>query len=277
MELFGEFIQHRVYLIGVSPKTVASYQCAFKAYAGATASKQAIMDRSAQLRAKGVSAISVNCYLRHINAYLNWLHIEKSAEIIKLPKLKEEQKVLATLSKEHLEKLLHFRAGKHWERRTHSLCLLLLDTGLRISEALSLIRANINLDSMCLTVRGKGNKQRVVPISLEGRKVLYRYLVQHNFEFVFCCCNGNRLSVRNASRDIQKFGKKLRISGIRFSPHTFRHSFAVSYLRNGGNLFYLSKILGHTSITTTQRYLQSIQPSDLQSAHNSLSPLSSRK
>jgi site-specific recombinase XerD len=71
-------------------------------------------------------------------------------------------------------------------------------------------------------------------------------------------------------------GKALSIEGIRMSPHTLRHTFAVSYLRAGGNLFYLSRILGHTSIETTQRYLKSLGIADLQAVHSKLSLLSRR-
>ena len=63
-------------LKGVSPKTVISYGCAFKAFAGATETKSAIMQRIADLRGKGISPISVNCYLRHLKAYLRWMEEE---------------------------------------------------------------------------------------------------------------------------------------------------------------------------------------------------------
>jgi site-specific recombinase XerD len=81
------------------------------------------------------------------------------------------------------------------------------------------------------------------------------------------------VSVRNFERDLKKIGKRLSIVGVRFSPHTFRHTFAISYLRAGGNLFYLSRILGHTSVKTTERYLQSVRVDDLQAVHDRLSPL----
>jgi integrase/recombinase XerD len=68
--------------------------------------------------------------------------------------------------------------------------------------------------------------------------------------------------------------KELKISGVRCSPHTLRHSFAVNYLRAAGNLFYLSRILGHTSVKTTERYVQSLSVSDFQAVHNGLSILS---
>ena len=76
MELFDAFIQERVYLKGVSPKTIIAYQCAFKAFSGATESKPAMMQRIMELREKGLNAISINSYLRHVKAYLRWMEQE---------------------------------------------------------------------------------------------------------------------------------------------------------------------------------------------------------
>jgi integrase/recombinase XerD len=64
------------------------------------------------------------------------------------------------------------------------------------------------------------------------------------------------------------------VSDVRCSFHTLRHTFAVNYLRKGGNLYYLQRILGHSSITTTERYLRSLGIEDLQKVHDGLSLLS---
>lgn len=69
------------------------------------------------------------------------------------------------------------------------------------------------------------------------------------------------------------FGKKLRITGVRFSPHTMRHTFAVTFLRNGGDVYVLSRILGHSSITTTTKHLRSMGIDALAEAHQKFSPL----
>jgi hypothetical protein len=91
--MFEQFIQERVYLKGVSPKTVISYGCAFKAFAGATETKPAMMQRICELREKGISPISVNCYLRHLKAYLRWMEQEgHSKEPLKVQFPKAEQK-----------------------------------------------------------------------------------------------------------------------------------------------------------------------------------------
>jgi integrase/recombinase XerD len=68
-----------------------------------------------------------------------------------------------------------------------------------------------------------------------------------------------------------------RIAGVRTSWHTLRHTFSVGYLRNGGNLYYLQRILGHSSITTTERYLRSLGIEDLLKVHDGLSLLSARR
>ena len=107
------------------------------------------------------------------------------------------------------------------------------------------------------------------------RKLLYRYAMKNSApgRLLFGTRNNTLVTVRNFERDFKAIGAKIGITGVRFSPHTLRHTFAVSYLRAGGNLFYLSKILGHSSVTTTQKYLQSVGVDDLQAVHDRLSPL----
>ncbi|HYA17906.1 MAG TPA: hypothetical protein VEF06_10585 [Bryobacteraceae bacterium] len=93
-----QFIRERVYLRGVSEKTVAWYRYSFRAFEGALQDKAAIMNRIAELRQRGVSPISVNTYLRCINAYFRWLHTERGEALVRIPRLKEEQKILVTFT-----------------------------------------------------------------------------------------------------------------------------------------------------------------------------------
>jgi site-specific recombinase XerD len=267
----SEFITERKYLKNVTPKTLAWYVDAFKAFDGALESEAAIKGRIVQLRTRGISSISVNSWLRCINAFLNW-----NQAGFKIPKLKEEQKVIATVSLQQIPRLIAFKPRGINETRTHTAALLILDGGYRISEILDLPFENCDFDNLVIKVRGKGNKHRLVPLSMEMRKTLYRYGTKHSGpgRLLFGTRNNTRVTVRNFERDLKAVGKKLEITGVRFSPHTLRHTFALRYLRNGGNLFYLSKILGHTSVTITQRYLQSLQITDLQTVHDRLSPLS---
>lgn len=113
----------------------------------------------------------------------------------------------------------------------------------------------------------------MVPISFELRKVLYKWLARHEYALVFPTRQGTRLIQRNLLRELKAVGRQLGVMGVRVSFHTFRHTFAVSYLRAGGNLYYLARILGHSSVKTTERYLESLGVEDLQAVHDKLSLL----
>src|SRR5262249_38696983 len=143
-------------------------------------SKQAVVQRIADLRERGVSPISINSYLRCLNAYFMWLHTEHSKPLLKIPKLKEEQKILGTLTQEQRQRLIMFRPDSATQTRTHIAALLILDGGYRISEVLGLPYENVDLDNLVVKVRGKGNKHRLVPLSTDMRKLLYRYAVKHS-------------------------------------------------------------------------------------------------
>ena len=109
MTLTDQFITERRYLKNVTAKTIVWYQHSFRAFRGALDDRGAIVARIAELRQRGVSAISVNTYLRCVNAYLRWLHVEHKHELLRLPRLKEEQKVLATFSPQQVEALTQHR------------------------------------------------------------------------------------------------------------------------------------------------------------------------
>jgi integrase/recombinase XerD len=153
--------------------------------------------------------------------------------------------------------------------------MLLLDTGLRIEEALSLQHEDMDLDNCLIRVHGKGQKQRQVPFSMELRRILWKYIhavAQHPQAFLFSTRVGGKLSQRNMLRYFKLLGQKLHIDGVRFSFHTLRHTMAVNYIRNGGDVFRLQRILGHATLEMTRRYVN-LQTADLREVHNKLSLL----
>jgi len=161
------------------------------------------------------------------------------------------------------------------QTRTHTAALLILDGGYRVSEVLGLNHESADLDNLVVKVKGKGGKHRLVPLSTDMRRLLYRYAVKYSGagKLLFGTRNNRRVTTRNFQRDFKAIGKKLGITGVRLSPHTLRHTFAVSYLRAGGNLYYLSRLLGHSSVKTTETYLKSVNVDELQAVHDRLSPL----
>jgi integrase/recombinase XerD len=232
--------------------------------------KQAVRD----LSASSLQTSSVNDYLRAIRAFLAWLHEEQhSTELIKVAYLKAEQKTIATFNSQQVERVLRWKPRTFSQFRLQALTSTLLDSGLRIQEALELRREQIDFDNMLMSVKGKGQKHRMVPISFELRKVLFRWLGKHEYPLVYPTRQGTRLTQRNLLRELKALGRTLRITGVRFSFHTFRHTFAVNYIRAGGNLYYLSRILGHASVKTTERYLGSLGAEDLRAVHDKLSLL----
>lgn len=281
-ELFDQFKTERRYLQNVSPKTLEWYTYSFKPFRASfegvalapDSVKQALKRGVASLASSTLQPTSINDYIRALNAFLRWCHIEGHlSELIKLGYLKEERKVIQTLSPQQVKTLLSWKPHTFAEHRLHALVATLLDCGLRIQEALELGREQVDLENLLVKVKGKGEKHRIVPMSFELRRVLYRWLGKHKFVLVFPTFQGREQNQRNMLRDLKDLGRRLHISGVRVSFHTFRHTFAVSYLRAGGNLFYLSRILGHSSVTTTEKYLQSLGVEDLQAVHDRLSLL----
>jgi integrase/recombinase XerD len=281
--LYEQFIRERQYLLNVSVKTVDAYRWAWRAFEPALkgkveVSKTDVLKRIAELRTQGLSAVTVNTYLRSVNAFCNWMLKEGYvATLTKLPRLKEERKVLQTFSDTHITKLVSFRGASFGEHRTHLLVCLILDTGVRIDEALSVERSvDIDLDDLVLKIRhGKGGKERLIPISMQMRKLLFRFMQQWKpaySDWLFYAGEGERMVQRNALRDFKALCKQLGIIGVRCSFHTARHSFAVAYLRNGGDVFRLQRILGHSKLEMTRRYVN-LKTEDLQAVHQRLSLL----
>ena len=278
MHRFEEFIKSRRYFKNVTPKTVEWYRDSFSAFQRFHPpheySKQSLAAFVVALRDSGVSPVSCNTYCRAVNAYLRWLREEGyTTDALRIPPMKTEKKIIATFNRSQVDAFLKWKPQLFSEYRLHALVAMLLDCGLRIQEALELKRENIDLDNLLVQVRGKGEKHRIVPISFELRRIVHRWLTKHKFSLVFPTMQGREQNQRNMLQDLKLLGRRLSLTGVRVSFHTFRHTFAVSYLRAGGNLFYLSRILGHTSVTTTEKYLQSLGVKDLQAVHDKLSLL----
>ncbi len=151
-----------------------------------------------------------------------------------------------------------------------------IDTGCRIDEMLTLKRESLDLENLLTTVTGKGSKERVVPISIEVRKVLFKFVNSHKFDLVFPSREGNKLSYRTSLQQFTDLCNKLGIKGVRPSWHTIRHTMASAYVRDGGNIIYLSKILGHSDLSITKIYVKPL-PSDLGLMHKRTSLVSRLK
>lgn len=209
-----------------------------------------------------------------MNSFLTWLYEnEYIPDKLRMKQLRVEFNVVQTFTMPHLRAIITYKPKSKTQLRLHTLLLLLIDAGIRIDEALTLTRDKVDLDNYLITVMGKGQKERILPFSVECRKVLYRYLAKHKFNLVFCTRDGCKLSYWNTLRDFKSLAKELGITGVRVSFHTLRHTFAYQYIKGGGNMFALQKSFGHTNLQMTRGYAE-LQTEDLQEAHLKTSLLS---
>lgn len=281
-ELYELFVKERRYLQNVSQKTLEWYKYSFRAFAPhlkavpleSLALRQALKAGVVAASCSNLQPSSINDYLRAMNAFLRWCRDEGHLpELIKLDYLREEQKVIPTFAPQQIERLLAWKPRTFAEHRLSALVALLLDSGMRISEALGLLKSDVDFDNVLIRVRGKGGKHRTVPMSFELRKVLFKFFRRQDSDLAFPTRTGTRCIARNLLRDFHWLAKELKITGVRFSPHSFRHTFAISYLRNGGNALYLQRILGHSTLEMTNRYVRSLGIEDLQAVHDRLTLL----
>jgi integrase/recombinase XerD len=215
------------------------------------------------MRTHGLSPGACNVYIRSINSFLTWLHDDEHTPTrLKVKLLPNERKLLTPFTDAHVKAVLSHKAQAFHQLRTWTVINVLVDTGCRIDEILTLRIDCVDLEALTMKVMGKGRKERRVPFSFELRKVVFRYLQKRDKyvrgDYVFGTNHGLPMRYRNVYRDVLVLCTRAGVVGPRVSPHTFRHFFAVGYIRNGGNIYNLSRILGHTSVKTTELYLRTM-------------------
>ncbi len=175
-----------------------------------------------------------------MNPFLAWLY-EKghTAEHLKIPRLKPEKKVMRPFTDAHLKAIIGYKPQTFYEQRFYTLICLLADTGARINEALTLTRDRVDWDNMLAPLSGKGNKERIVPFSVECRKILYKWLRQHKFPLALCNGHGGKISYSNVRRDFTRLMDTLGITEVDGSSHAFRRTFATNYIQAGRSFLFI--------------------------------------
>jgi integrase/recombinase XerD len=284
--LFEQYLKEMKYLRNFSNKTLETYQLAqqrWQTYAGGMPTAEKLDQFVIGMREKGLQPTTCNVSIMAFNAFLTWLKGRGLIGEIRLKKLPVIRRQMRVFSDEDVKKILAFKAKTKNQRRAYAIFCTILDTGLRITECLTIELSRVNFDGLAITVEGKGKKERTVPMSLELRKVLYAYVqkfraTKFDSVYLFCTANGTRLTYRNAYRDLELILVKTGVGkdGIDGFFHSIRRKFARSYVKNGGNVLYLQRAMGHSSLEVTQMYV-SPDEEDIQRAHVNLSPLSHLK
>lgn len=171
-----------------------------------------------------------------------------------------------------------FRMRRRTADRDAALILLLLDTGLRVGEACRLNIKDVDLENGEILIMPFGNskrktKSRVVPIGKSAKRSLWRYLSKReHYEIsdpLFVTLEGKRMTNNAARLLLNDLGDKAGVANCH--PHRLRHTFAIEYLRNEGDIFTLQAILGHSSLDMVRHYLQLVK-ADTKTAHRRSSP-----
>jgi site-specific recombinase XerD len=232
---------------------------------------------------RGITGHTINCYLRSIRSFFSWLVSENVIaanpfDLVKIPR--PPRKVITTFSNFQIQQLLSIIDNSTADGyRDYTIILTLLDTGLRVSELCSLRLSNLRLEDGMLKVLGKGNKERLIPVGKNVQRLLWRYISRYrpepivpNSDLLFLTMDGRPLTKDRVDKIMTCYGSKAGLAGVRCSPHTLRHTAAVSFLRNGGDVFSLQRMLGHASLEMTRRYCE-LADIDVKKAHMTASPV----
>jgi integrase/recombinase XerD len=269
--MFDQFIKERQYLGNVSPRTIEWYKQSLNWLGTESPTDSDLKDFVMRMREKGLKPTACNCRIRAVNAYLKWL-----GSPLRAPRMKEPEFILPTFTTTQIKTLIGWKPKSFCDRRLYLLTLILLDSGCRISEALGLRVQDCDLENLLLTLTGKGAKQRKVPFSFELRKVLFKYVSEfcpHGHMLLLGTRDKSSLDRHVMARDMRKLCRSLGFDPPARTLHAFRHTFALNYLRKGGSVFHLQKVLGHTSLEMTRRYAN-LLTEDLQAVHQRLTLLS---
>jgi len=243
------------------------------------------LNRQKDSRGDSLSLKTQAYHLIALRAFLRFLAKQDIASLapekIELPKT--EEKEINFLEPEEVKDLFKSvpDSGKVSHLRDRAILEVLYSTGLRVSELVSLNKDDINLKREEFSVKGKGGKIRVVFLTPSAKEWLKRYLEKREdidrALFVRTKGRGNdlRLSTRSVERMISFYAKKAGLAK-KVTPHTLRHSLATAMLRGGADLRAVQSLLGHSSITTTQRYTH-VTDEHLKEVHQKYHPQNKKK
>ncbi len=219
----------------------------------------------AHLPRSGLARSSIARKLAAIRTFLRYLVREgrlaaNPARALQTPRV--PQRIPERLSEEEVDRLLSAADGTSaLSRRDRAIVELLYATGLRVSELTGLDRDDVDPEALLVRVLGKGGKERIVPFGEPAREALEAYRVERpalsakgpGTEALFLTARGGRLSSRSVHRVVRRYLAAAALRGG-LSPHSLRHAFATHLLERGADLRAIQELLGHSSLSTTQKY-----------------------
>jgi integrase/recombinase XerD len=254
-----------------SPRTVDAYRrdlsllAAFRNGPVGDSSSTELERWLAQMRADGLAPTTIARRLAAARAYFRHLVLidrraDNPAAELKPPR--RPRALPRTLSPAESERLIDAAAGvTPRAMRDRALVELLYGAGLRVSEAVGLVRAAVDLDTRIVRVLGKGDRERLVPLGRPAADALRRYLAlgrphldRRNRPDLFLNARGGALTRAGVFLILRRLAEKAGLEPGRVHPHLLRHSFATHLLEGGADLRSVQEMLGHADLSTTERY-----------------------
>lgn len=227
---------------------------------------------------------TVNTKLKHLKAFFN--HLVENEYVQKNPCLKITKQItderIEVFSDAQIRQMLrYYRRNKRKDHEFTSyrnivIIVILLGTGIRLGELHGIKWSDITEDT--LTIFGKNRKTETVPLTskvyneLMDLKAYYERYFDREVEYVFIHRNGKQMSYDSLGEVFKKLQMVMNFKDVRLSAHTFRHTFAHRFLMNGGDVFTLQKILRHSSLSMTEKYL-ALWGNALYEQNNKFNPL----
>ncbi len=275
-----EFLEDLEHRRGVSPNTVKSYRSDIEQFTRFLAEDWGI--REERVRSKNVDTLALRSFLAHLHqkgtarssiarklaalrTFFRYLVREgrllsNPTRSLVTPRL--DKKLPARLEITEVERLLECPdTSRPLGRRDRAILELIYATGVRVSELVGLDRSSVEIDPMLVRVLGKGRKERIVPFGEPAAEALERYLRDRpalvrkgsGTDALFLNARGERLTERSIHRLSRKYLNQTCLrTGL--SPHSLRHAFATHLLERGADLRSIQELLGHASLSTTQKY-----------------------
>jgi site-specific recombinase XerD len=237
----------------------------------------------------GVSNRTLARFLAALSSFQRYLSTLPGGKLylFKIPRIKFSTRLPEFIPQGDAARLFEHGNGRkdknsYWYWRDYLMIALLYVTGLRREELAGIELGDIDCNRGLLRVIGKGNKERIVPIGQNTFEELQTYLKYREAfladkggesSALFLNRQGGHLSVRSIDRLVKNYGRG---EGLDFTPHTLRHSFATHLLENGADLLLIKEILGHASLSTTQKYTH-VTAETMKKAYRSAHPRSGLK
>ena len=240
------------------------------------------------LKENGLTEVYINTILKNLRSFYKYCFTEGYCLNIalKVGWLRERKIIIKTFSDNEIRKMMDvYNYSSYIHARNKCIMAILIDTGIRNFELCQLKITDIR--ETVIYIMGKGKKERVVAISPYLKKIMIKYeriregYLKNNilhYDNYFLSYRNKPLTIEAVERIVRLCGEKANVNkNIRCSPHTLRHYFAQSQLKNGLDVYSLSRLLGHENVTITKRYLQGLKDKEVLELGVKSSPLMNLK